>query len=131
MTADLLAPESSFMVIEATKEDSRASKSAVTRIAKARVQAADTTARLSHTTGLVVQGQTVREFEGKDASTWSSVVLSLSKKSVPVCPQCFLEHPASQQEPVPVEEVAITFMPPMWSEIEPALHNETLSCSSS
>ena len=68
------------MVIEAMKEDSRASKSAVTRIAKARVQAVDTTARLSHTTGLVVQGQTVREFQGKDSSTWISVVLSLPKR---------------------------------------------------
>ena len=64
-------------VVEAMKEDPGAGKATVTRKAKAQVQAANTASRLSHTTGLVIQGQTVRVFEGKDATTWSTVVLSL------------------------------------------------------
>ena len=67
-------------VVDAMKDDPGASKAATTMKAKARVQAADTASRLSHTSGLVVQGQTVRTFEGKEATTWSTVVLSLPER---------------------------------------------------
>jgi hypothetical protein len=56
------------------KEDPGASESVITRTAKAKVKGADTTSRLNHSRGLVIQGQTVREFERKDASTWTSAV---------------------------------------------------------
>ena len=64
-------------VVEAVKEDPGAGKATSTRKAKAQVQAANIASRLSHTTGLVIQEQTVSAFEGKDATTWSTVVLSL------------------------------------------------------
>ena len=40
------------------------------------MQAEDTTARLTHSIQLAVQGQTVCDFKGKDAEAWTSVVLS-------------------------------------------------------
>ena len=64
-------------VVEAMKEDPGANRRTITRKVKARVQAEDTTTRLTHSTQLAVQGQTVRDFEGKDAEAWTSVVLSL------------------------------------------------------
>ena len=67
-------------VVEVMKRDPGASKQTITKAVKARVQAEDTTTRLNHSTGLVVQGQTVRNFKGKDADTWASVVLSLPEK---------------------------------------------------
>ena len=62
------------------KDDPGASKADTTTKAKARVQAANTASRLSQTSGLVVQGQTVRAFEGKETATWSTVVLSLPER---------------------------------------------------
>ena len=52
----------------------------ITRKLKARVQAEDTAACLTHSTGLVVQGQTVSDFEVKDPEAWTSVVLSLPER---------------------------------------------------
>ena len=62
------------------KGDSGASKKTIIKAVKARVQAEDTTTHFNHSTGLVVQGQTVCNFKGKDADTWASVVFSLLKK---------------------------------------------------
>ena len=50
------------------------------RKVKARLQVEDTTAHLTHSTQLAVQGQTVCDFEGKEAEAWTSVVLSLSER---------------------------------------------------
>ena len=68
-------------VIEAMKEDPEANRRAITRKVKARVQAEDATTRLTHSTQLAVQGQTVCDFEGKDTEAWTSVVLSLPEQT--------------------------------------------------
>ena len=47
---------------------------------KAKVQAADNAARLSHSAGLEVEGQLVRDFPGKPADLWSSTVQSLPER---------------------------------------------------
>ena len=87
-------------VIEAMKKDPSASKSAVARMAKDRVQTSDIT----------VTPQVL--FKGRPSG------------NLRVKMQCYHGHPPPQQEPVPVEEVAIAFMSPMWSGPEP-------TCSSS
>ena len=49
------------------KEDPSASKKRVIIQVKAKIHSEDTAARLAHTTSLLVQGVTVREFEGRAA----------------------------------------------------------------
>ena len=62
------------------KEDPGATKKITTQV-KAKVQAADNAARLAHSAGLTVQGQTVRDFQGRAADLWSTTVQSLPERA--------------------------------------------------
>ena len=64
-------------VVEVMSEDPGATKKRVVDRVKAKIQAEDTSSRLAHTTSLQVQGLTVREFEGRAAQNWSTVIHSL------------------------------------------------------
>ena len=64
-------------VVNVMKEDPGATRKKITTHVKAKVQAADNEARLTHCAGLKVQGQTVRSFQGKAADLWSTTVQSL------------------------------------------------------
>ena len=67
-------------VVDVMKQDPGATKKEVITLVKAKVQAADNAARLSHSAGLEVQGQLVRDFPGKPADLWSSTVQSLPER---------------------------------------------------
>lgn len=58
-------------------EDPGASRKRMDSWVKAKIQAEDTAAWLTHTTSLPVQGLTVLEFEGQAAQTWSTAISTL------------------------------------------------------
>ena len=62
------------------KEDPGISKKSLVKHTKARIQAEDNEARRKHTVDLLVQGQTVRDFEGQSAERWSTAVFSLPEQ---------------------------------------------------
>jgi len=64
-------------VVSVMVEDPGATKKQVTTSVKAKVQAADNEARLSHCTSLTRQGQTARSFQGKGAEIWSNAIQTL------------------------------------------------------
>ena len=64
-------------VVDVMKDDPGATRKRITTQVKAKVQAADNEARLAHSAGLSVQGQTVRDFHGRAADLWSTTVQSL------------------------------------------------------
>ena len=68
-------------VVDVMKEDPGATKKKITTQVKAKVQAADNAARLAHSAGLTVQGQTVRDFQGRAADLWSTTVQSLPERA--------------------------------------------------
>ena len=66
-------------VVDVMKDDPGATRKRITTQVKAKVQVADNKARLAHSAGLCVQGQTVRDFHGRAADLWSTTVQSLSE----------------------------------------------------
>ena len=57
-----------------------ATRKRITTQVKAKVQTADNEARLAHSAGLSVQGQTVRDYHGRAADLWSTTVQSLPER---------------------------------------------------
>ena len=68
-------------VVNVMRDDPGATKKKLTTQVKAKVQEADNAARLAHSASLTVQGQTVRDFQGRAADLWSTTVLSLPEST--------------------------------------------------
>ena len=112
------------------KEDPRANMRTITRKVKARVQAEDTAARLTHSTGLVVQGQTVRDFEGKDAEAWTSVVLSLLERIFKFALNATTDTLPHNKNLCLRRKLRSPTCPPLWSRPDPPPHPQQLpGCS--
>ena len=117
-------------VVDAMKDDPGASKAATTTKAKVQVQAADTAYRLSHTSDLVVQEQTVRAFEGKEAATWSTVVLSLPERVFKFALNTTTDTlPHNQNLAVLVAKDTLLIMPPVRPGPDTPPRAEQLPCS--
>jgi hypothetical protein len=68
-------------VVNVMRDDPGATKKKLTTQVKAKVQEADNAVRLAHSASLTVQGQTVRDFQGRAADLWSTTVLSLPEST--------------------------------------------------
>jgi hypothetical protein len=67
------------------KEDPGTNKKTITKNVKVKLQADDDSARLSHSCRLPVQGEPVRNFEGKEADMWPYSVPVPTRANYQVC----------------------------------------------
>ena len=113
-------------VVEVMKDDPGATRKRITTQVKAKVQAADNEARLAHSAGLSVQGQTCTGLPWQSCRPVVHHSVVPPRVHVQVCPQCTDRHTAPQLQPPLVEEASISFMQPVWSAAKPAACVECL-----